>query len=468
MSRLRDERGIAMPVALAVLLLCLVLTAAVATGADRLTRTAGEDQWGKSAFAAANAGLDTAVARLRALGPAVTAAQCLTDRGVLPGTGGAAAGECPAYEQTLGTGARFKFTVTPATTAAGSCYAVPGTVVPAGALRRCITAIGTVNGVSRRVQAQVIAKPAGAGHWIGILGLDGVTLRNSPRLGACLEGPAVIGSNAFLDVGAGTSGTELNWGCTDRSWTLALPAGKTPTIQKDTKPQPTSSIPRQATTTPFTIDPAPRRWEEVEKTNANAQLATDFGSRWSPLTRTIDLGNDTKIVLRKGGDYHLCQLAFGNQGSIDFPTNEKTRIFIDSPTRQGSPCGTGTGQLLTQNDARFNWPASVLDTDEQALSARAKNVEVYIHGNGTTVTTYGNQVRFAALIHAPSSPVVFDNSSNVFGAVAAKAVTLINGTRFRRPANLDQLGGSGSAWATTGWGQCSSAPPAPADPESGC
>lgn len=467
LRRLRhDERGIAMPVTLGVLLICLIVTATVANGANRLTRTSGEDQWSKSAYAAANAGIDVAIARLRTLGTQVAPTQCLTTAGVAPGTNG----ECPSYTETLGTGTSFTFTVTPATTAANGCFTLPGTVVPAGSLRRCITSTGTVNGVTRRVQAQVTAAP-GTGHWVGILGLDGVMLDNSPKLDACPQ-PAtpLVASNAWIDATA-NSGVVLNHNCPNLSWTLSTPAGGRIQWHKDTKPNEPLTKQAQA---PYAIDPPPVDWETVEQGNDNGRLASTSSdvsyvgdARFNTTTLVGSLGNDGKVVLKRGGTYYLCGLSMGNQGSLDFSTTEKTRIFIDSPTRSGSPCQTGTGYFRTENSARFNWPSSVPDDATTVLSNRAKNVELYFHGNGQDLI-FGNQIRFAGLLHAPRTKVVYDNSSVIFGAVAAKEVRLTNGTWFRSPIGLADLAGASNAWRPVGVGQCRSTAPVPTDPESGC
>ena len=462
---LRREDGIAMPVAMSVLALCLVLTALVASSADSLSRTSGQDQRAKRALAAAEAGIGVAVRRLRSL-PYLPASQCLTTVGVGPGTGGAAPGECPGASEALGGGASFTYHVTPALTAPGGCYQVPGQTIPATWTRRCVTATGSVNGVTRRVQRQVIAPPQSQRQWRGIIGLDHVEIRNSAKLSACHAtdtlGPA-IGSNLSVTV---DNSSVLNHGCPAKVWGIEMPAGRSPSIHPQA--QPAGAIPVTTAPGPYTIPGPPRSFEDVETTNDNARVSgyTGSGIVWypQPETRGLGLTNGGRITFTQGGDYAFCTLALDNSSSIDFAPGQLTRIFIDSPSRPGSSCTSGYG-FVPVNGSRVNWPSTVADTDVAALSARAKNLEIYVWGNDVLVD---NGVRIAGLLQAERNQVHFVNSSLTWGAVAAKRVIVENSGNFNRPDGLHGRDGYGPEFRSAGWGQCRSVAPVPTDPESGC
>ena len=454
--RLAGEEGIALPTALMVLTLCLVITAMVARGADQLSASSGSDQRAKRALSAADAGVSVAIRRLKSL-PALAEAHCLTSAGVAP-----VGGECPSYTESLGHDARFTYTVTPVTTAAGGCYEVPGSVIPAGHRRRCITSVGTVGDEVRRVQAQVVAPPPGPGHWMGILGIDEVEIHNSARLSSCwsneVPGPT-IGSNVSVII---KNGAVLNDRCPTKAWGVSLPAGGTTDIHPGAEPAGQIRV----TTAPgrFTIPAPPRDWESVENSNDNVRAVSNVtGSNFSydPARRELDVGGSMR--LGRGGDYSVCAIDLGNEASLDFPTNEKTRIFVDSPRRPGSSCSSTGFDLGTR--ARVNWPTSVGDTDQAALTARAKNLEIYLYDADLTL---GNTVRFAALHQAERSTVTYDNGALTWGAVAAKKVLIRNSGDFQRPTGLSGADTDGPPYRTAGWAQCRNVAPVATDPESGC
>ena len=158
-QRVRDEAGVALVVAAGTLMIIGILTAVVATAAVNLNDVAGEERSGKRALAAAEAGIQRALKDLNA---------ATTD----PCTGAA---NCGPTSGTLGDRASWQYYLSPIldntnsnpTPAlnANSCIGVEvqgplkGTTasrIPVA--QRCITAIGTASGVTRRVQARFAAQ----------------------------------------------------------------------------------------------------------------------------------------------------------------------------------------------------------------------------------------------------------------------------------------------------------------------
>jgi hypothetical protein len=457
------EDGIALPTALMVLTLCLLMTAIVAEGADKLSASSGTDQRGKRAVAAADAGVDVAIRRLRAL-PDLPDAQCLTTTGVTP-TGGVCPSTAP---ESLGNGASFTYVVSPATTsAANGCYQVPGTVVPSHYIRRCITATGRVGNEIRRVQEQVASPPRGAAQWMGILGLDSVQIINSAQLSACwsdeVPGPTV-GSNISVTL---DNSAVMNAGCPSKVWGIQMPPGRTPSIHWAAEPQ--GQIP-VSTGGPFSILPPPRDFEAVENSNDNnAAYATAIasgvvignGSNY----RNIRINNGGSLRLTQGGDFSVCSLYVDNAANLDFSTTQKTRIFVDSPNRPGSQCPAGSSGFTPVNGSRINWPSTVSDSNVTELTARAKNLEIYVYDNYLTIN---NTVRLAGLIQSERSTVHYVNGSLTWGAVAAKNVILENSGNFQRPVGLLSWGVDGPPYRSIGWTQCRSVAQPASTPHAGC
>lgn len=117
----RGERGIALPVAMLVLLLALVLAAAASLSALSATDTSGRDVRAKRAVSAAEAGLDAAIGRANAVSIDLANVLDLTQQCVasttgvlsraLPGVGG----WCEPVTEDLGNGASYEYQVSPVT-----------------------------------------------------------------------------------------------------------------------------------------------------------------------------------------------------------------------------------------------------------------------------------------------------------------------------------------------------------------
>src|SRR5918992_1393709 len=140
----KSQDGIALPVASAMLMVIGIFVVGVFTVGLSANEASIADRSSKRALAAAEAGLQTAVYRLNMQGQAAitNAAYCLTNTWVVP-TGGLG-GECPGHNEALGNRAQYTYYGTPQGAACPTT--VPG--LPPTAEDRCITSIGTVDGVS--------------------------------------------------------------------------------------------------------------------------------------------------------------------------------------------------------------------------------------------------------------------------------------------------------------------------------
>lgn len=160
--RLRGENGLALPVVMGTLLLMLIFLATASTRATIGLHTSSRDVASKRALQTAKAGLRVAIARQNGLGLDLNqiispSQQCLIDvGGVLGLQTGSTSTYCPPYTESLGTGASFTYRVSPVIGGATS-----GGLLSLGStaylLRRTVVSSGTVDGVTRRVSADIVA-----------------------------------------------------------------------------------------------------------------------------------------------------------------------------------------------------------------------------------------------------------------------------------------------------------------------
>ena len=145
---IKEENGMALPVVLSLMLLLSMLVAVAVSSAISVNNSSQRDNKYKRALSAAEAGLQVASYRMNQFSSAqLPTTSCLSDTVVSP-----TAGECPASTPvSLGNGASYSYRVTPVLgpTGATACAVVPGQ--DHAPTDRCITAVGTAGGISRRL-----------------------------------------------------------------------------------------------------------------------------------------------------------------------------------------------------------------------------------------------------------------------------------------------------------------------------
>ncbi len=149
-SRFTDERGVALPVALAVLFVVAGLATVAARAGIVSSNQSFRDKNAKRAAQAANAGLQAAVYQTNLLQPSDT--QCVlknASTGALT-NGATSSGWCTAQTEDLGDGASYSMQIsaagTPITTSSGLVVR-----------QRTVVSTGIVNGVRRRAAVTVSA-----------------------------------------------------------------------------------------------------------------------------------------------------------------------------------------------------------------------------------------------------------------------------------------------------------------------
>ena len=472
---LRSEDGVALPVASGMLMVVSILVVGFFAVSMRVNDTSVDSRSSKRALAAAEAGLQTAVYRLNLRNQAAqsNAANCLTTTWVAP-TGG----ECPGLTESIGNGAEYTYYVTPATTAGSAgCIALPG--VATSASDRCITSVGIVNGVRRRIQTRVVQQPTTTipdFNSVGLVGKSLVYAWNSVKMSSD------VGSNTRVEFQNSIEVNDNDAINVDGKVMLLTGGqyvpGNSVTVEGGT----------QTVTTPFDL-PVPD-FEAVESldVNDNENLTTDLGSAWNSTTRRINLTSGERTI--RPGTYHVCNVFLGDSVKLKFSHTggARTRIFVDSPSRSGSFCegqADPAGTFGANNSVEIN----------KESGEREELLDVYMYGTpyNDTRTTFSswctdgftgglesecrsdfmldNSVQFYGGVYAPNSTVQAHNSVKLWGSVAADKIRFYNSIEFYLTGPMiDKPAETGATGAATrrGWGECRPERTTPSDPESGC
>lgn len=442
MSRIRSERGVAMPVVMGTLLVLTLLSAAMFSTAMKSSADAGTDTNHKRALAAAETGFQTAGYRLEKIAPGP--AMCMTTAAVAPGTPPAAVGECPvSAAESAGPGATFRYTVTQQ---GAACATLPGyTPTPT---ERCITSIGTVNGVTRRVQARVIIDPPQPFAYAGVVGVDSVTLTNKVTIK-----DTDVGSNGPITMTG--SPTEVK-------------------IEAVARPYPPGSVIRTGTTsiTGGIINSTKKYGlglPDFSKTypappGANNNAALIPSGYYNSITRTLTIpaGADYKLP---AGVYNFCKLVMGAGAKMDMISGSaQAQIYIDAPRRTGSDCPAGTGQFI----------ADGAGSEIKINNGRDdNNIIFFVYGtqkNGLAEDIYiANKAHIDAVYYAPFSTLRATGGITMHGGVAAKFVKMDNDVEAKLDEAMKTWMAPGSGQLRRlGWTECKPAPTVATDPESGC
>ena len=451
---LRNEEGIAIVFAIQIVSILTLMVAAVLSSTLSLGGTTERDYNSKTALAAALSGLDVARYRLEEVNPAD--GMCLTNAAVATGTGGAATGECPAYSGDLGNGTTYTYRVTPAITG-GTCGGQTVTASPN--TRRCVTASGTSNGVTRRAQTLMSRTPVPTSlfPFSGMLGLSAVEVNESGH--GTIVGP--VGSNGTFSL-SNCEGTSdgVTW----------MPGPPPATMSESCTGTPTSEAPAS---TPWTLSTLDALFAGTETVNDNASVfgAPENGFDYDPVREVRDT-NDTTLILNgpnsrtgSGGvwTFNLCKLNFTHVTSIRLLNGATARFLIDSNQRAGSGCPNSAYMNMTAVSAMNVDPAT-------GLPGNPTQLQFYYYGTG--IANVNNKSGFSAAFYGPQATLRATNDTTWIGGIAANRIEATNGLNFT-VGDLSSITATGSTYGpwmrtTPGFVECRSAETVATDPESGC
>jgi len=440
-ARLAQERGVALVAALSALLVILLLSAAAAAVSMQTNHYANRDYHNKNALEAAEAGLQVALYRLNMLQPAD--GNCIGDAVASPGTDG----WCQSSTTTLGNGSSYQYYTTPVLAGGSTCagYTVSDSSSSVdGVSNRCITAVGTSNGVTARSQIRAAAFTPREAFPAGITGINGITNNNNAYIdGAEASNQTITSSNGVQIV----DGVELG------------PSG---TYQGSGNPS------RTTLSSPIVLDPV--NTGNSATTNDDARISDGLdnssGITFDATTRTLSTTNNHATLTLGGAVYNFCQVNISNNVRINIAPGAHVEIFIDSPYDPGSGCPAGTGTLSMANNVTWNF-----------TSQDPTQLQIYVYGTPpdsggpTNVVTFANNDTCYCTLYAPWSTVYLSHSSNnsaMVGAVSAQYVNVSNNFKFTWSPNAGNLQvGVQGLYYRTAWAQCASSY-SPSNPGAGC
>jgi len=480
------EPGVALPAAFGVLLVVSILVTITMTSALSASRSSNQDNASKRALGAAEAGLQVARARLAGLRP--SSSQCLTDRPVAP-----SGSQCPGLlDQDLGNGARYSYWVTD-TAQAAQCGGSPA------AGERCITALGTIAGVKRRVQARVkgTVPPNPLFPVAGILAIDGATLGNgfagdNKNLPAPLLINGELASDRTIRLGNGDvigggcrvsspNGSVIDSTNSNSTSTCQTISGITPTFKSglpgvDTLGFQPSFVSNRNETGISWQNPGVGAWTYT--------AGTKSGNYPTGPTRSLATTQTGARLILRGGDYNLCNLNLANGGELLIPAGEIVRLFLDSYARKtpavracpgsGRKGGLNPQPLYLSNRGSLNpaWSGN--------SSPGPAQLQIFVYGEpGNTSTnnplTPSTKLNFEnsnvvnAMIFAPWSETQTWNDMTWNGALTTQIFSPKNNMTFTYGNDTTGGGGgTGASYQQKLWRECKPSPSIPADPETGC
>jgi hypothetical protein len=527
-ARLRQEEGVALFLVAMVLAVLLLISAVAFSSSLRVKTSTQQGRYEQKALAAAETGLRVATSSLN---QSKTAAGESIPVGLCPPTGAAppTAPWCAAVTNStsVGDGSSYTYSVSTkisaATPAVPPCVGAP--VIPPrttlNLAERCITATGTHNGVTRRVQARVASVDSFDFFPVaGIAGLDHVCIGCNPGTapgGACSQAKPTgglanqmvgsIGSNGAVTVDVNNG----QWSPPDSDVELGVGLDGSPnTCPRLYKGQSPPAGEKQASHFPQ-IDVTPNfenpyatglavpagcgLARDASLCNVNATGLVSAGGQpsscasISPTTYDFSVGGGCTVYL-KDGAYRFCTLTLGNNATVLPYTGAGASIemFLDSRWRTTASDGTtlskpcpaspGPGAPLSGTTSMGNG-AVWMNTGNPATSATVKGDQLYAYGNpadpGSSPVLLANNNKAAMVLFAPNSVVQIANSNAttsgaVTGGILAWAVEFGNNDSFVWDKNVDSIGvgAANHVFSRVAWQQCQGGTKETDPPGTGC
>lgn len=444
----RSEAGIALPVVMGSLVVLSLLAAALLSTAGRSSSQANTGRNEKRALGAAEAGLQTAAYRLKQLNPSGT--MCMTTVAVAP-----TSGECPASTpEPVGAGATFSYTVTPK---GATCSVLPGYTPTAN--DRCITSVGLVNGVKRRIQTRVEFGASYPFAKAGVAGTEWVTLRNKVTITE-----TDVGSNGPITLTGSPAQVAIE-NAAARPYPPGPPGGVV--IRTGTTTITNGII---NSTAPYGL--VQPDFGPTLTTNNNGALNTSY---YTASTRSLSIPANTTYTMPNTpvGTYNLCSWTMAPGAVLNMASSTAIgQFYLDSPRRTGSGCPAGSGKFraVGNNSAQIKINNGRFDA----------NVWVWVYG--TTADAGGptndpaaedilmsNFAHIDAVWYAPDSIFHATNNVKIHGGVVARKVLMDIDVTAELDVLVKQAIGPGSGPLNRrAWFECKPEPTVSTDPESGC
>lgn len=448
---LRDERGVALPVALAVLFAVAGLATVAARSAIVANHQSQRDRNAKSAIESAQSGLQAATHELNMLQPGLTS--CVVKS---PSTGDLsvasvpASGWCAAETETLGDGASYAVQVS-----GGAHLTVNGQNID----ERKVVATGTANGVSRRATYTIDAATGNSlfPKGYGMVGRDTVQFKNNAT---------------FTNGGIGSNGDIIFKNNTDVCGPVIYGPGGSFTAGSSFSQCP-GAPPPTAASQPFPLQPVDMTGPNANNNNVYITRAVTGSSTtpkdscsncgsigWNSATRVLNLSGNSVLTLT-GDTYALCSLTLGSSAQLQVAARTTPLImYIDSPEN----CGGGAGMGAVTLDGQF-----------VNVNTSASTFVLEVAGSTTTATTVGisdnsSHASSPMAIYAPNSTVDFKNNLDWKGAIVAKTIKVKNNATIDYDSSIEIIlsGSLTRLYESQGYKECATDPSSSTDPSSAC
>ena len=403
-----SESGVALPVALAVVMVVSALASVAARAAIVSNNQTDRDVRVKQATQAAYAGLQALRYQVNLLQPPST--HCVLKNattGALTVAVTQSNGWCDPQTEDLGNGASYTAQISSGTNITSNSQLLS---------TRRIVSTGEARGVRRRVALSVNAATGAPIFPPGyaITSLNSVNFGNSVRIagGLASNGNVTLRSTAEV-CGPVTPGPG-------KALTLENSAGvcggfSTTPAQQDFQLQPVDLEGSTATNDDARITAA------VSGTGSPADSCTSCNQiEWDPASRVLKLRNDSTLTL-SGNVYSFCQLELHNSAQLivaALDPNSPLKAFIDTP----ESCGTGLGSAVFRNNSGI----VNLNSDPTTFQLR-------VAGSDTAATSVSFENSFDSTmimaVYAPNSTVTMQNNLSLIGALAGKQVHMQNSTQ---------------------------------------
>jgi Tfp pilus assembly protein PilX/cytoskeletal protein CcmA (bactofilin family) len=436
-ARLTGDAGFVLPTAMIVLLILAVLIGAAITVASQTSTSTTRDNNTKAALEAAEAGLQTASYRLSKLEPKTT--ECIIGKVRATPTSGV---YCESSgPEPLGNGATFEYRTSKGLVAGEKC---DGETVSTqeNVTQRCITSVGTVNGVPRRVQERASSLASPLFQVKGILGYHSVSIENNGKL----EGE--VGTNEILNLKNGVTVEQANLGPLGKVEGTSTPKE---TI-KNTSPFEPPPVPIGESATSATTQAGCKPPLEGGEVGPNCDFLitngadANSGVTFNTALRSLSMGNGASLELKEGV-YNFCNFQVsGNNTKLTTVSGGKVVIFIDSAARAGSGCSSPAGKLEFKNGLE------IIDPNKNALY-----LQIYVYdGSGGTIELKNNVSggQFYGTIVAPKSKVAIGNNAEFVGAIMANEVELSPNFKFKFEKEVEKLKTPSRLYERKSWEEC--------------
>ena len=404
----REEGGIAIPLTMIVISIGFAFVTVAMVSSVNAQRGTVRDQDSKTALAAADAAVGTAL--LRSNRYLLGLAQCVYPSSAAAGaplvTGNSTNGWCPAVSGSVGS-ATWTYQQSAALSPTG--LAQPTTIV----------ATGNSDGVTRRISLTV--RPESATTILGddqIAAADFLDLSGNPDIytNVGTNGDVIMGGNSSVcghirhGIGDEVIGTNHCSGYQVYEGDKTLP--------------PLSEAARQQLI-------VSNRNCQLARTCSPAATYTKSSSFWNATTRTISIGQNADLTLPTG-DYFVCQLTGVSNSRLIMPVGAQVRIFFDTP----EACGLTAGS----NQIDMAGGASIESTPYNPQTGTGTVPGFYLFGSPTIQTSVqlgGGSSSNEMVLYAPYTDVEMHGHSSFVGAMGAKSVTFHGNSTVTSIANLD-------------------------------